>query len=190
MTFLQGLGWLDQIRRRGWSVAVHNDYKQNGESFTFWLFTCGDLAAKGEGRTDAEALEKVAAEIVRTLRTRGIGGDIGFERPRVVETVTTLTSHQAKALETKGTIPPVGDATDGTRCEECDAPYSCDDGCEPDGFCHSCAHRLAHQFKEGHEAVRDLARKLGVEVKACDCAPCMARLLERIVREVGRHSGE
>jgi hypothetical protein len=35
----------------------------NGESFTFWLFTKGDRCVKGEGRSDAEALDKVRAII-------------------------------------------------------------------------------------------------------------------------------
>lgn len=30
---------LDQLREAGWSVAVHNDYRKDGERFTFWLFT-------------------------------------------------------------------------------------------------------------------------------------------------------
>ena len=55
----------DVLRKRGWSVAVHNDYRQHGESFTFWLFTKGDRCARGEGRTDTEALGKVALEVVR-----------------------------------------------------------------------------------------------------------------------------
>lgn len=52
----------DDLRKRGWSVAVHNDYFIDGERYTFWLFT-NDLqagaCAKGEGRTDAEALDQV-----------------------------------------------------------------------------------------------------------------------------------
>lgn len=53
----------DTIRALGWSVAVHNDYRLNGEAYTFWLFTKGSRAAKGEGRTDADALAAVYAEI-------------------------------------------------------------------------------------------------------------------------------
>lgn len=49
----------DDIRAHGWMVAVHNDYRQNGETYTFWLFTKGDRAVKGEGRTDEEALNSV-----------------------------------------------------------------------------------------------------------------------------------
>lgn len=49
---------LNHLRKDGWSVAVHNDYRLHGEPHTFWLFTKGDRAAKGEGRTDAEALHE------------------------------------------------------------------------------------------------------------------------------------
>lgn len=51
----------DDIRAQGWTVAVHNDYRQGAESHTFWLFTKADRAIKGEGRSDAEALNQVRA---------------------------------------------------------------------------------------------------------------------------------
>lgn len=50
---------LSEFRRLGWIVAVHNDYKQEGFLHTFWLFTKGNRAAKGEGRSDEEALIQV-----------------------------------------------------------------------------------------------------------------------------------
>jgi hypothetical protein len=62
----------DDIRALGWTVAVHNDYRLNGEPHTFWLFTKPnptftpgnpfggyDCCVKGEGKTDAEALNAV-----------------------------------------------------------------------------------------------------------------------------------
>ena len=51
------------IRALGWTVAVHNDYSQKGEFYTFWLFTKGGRAVKGEGRSDAEALQEVRKQI-------------------------------------------------------------------------------------------------------------------------------
>jgi cytochrome c556 len=51
------------IRAAGWAVAVHNDYRLNGEPHTFWLFTKDGRAVKGEGKTDAEALSQVRAAI-------------------------------------------------------------------------------------------------------------------------------
>jgi hypothetical protein len=58
-----GLSSPDDLRAAGWSVAVHNDYRLNGENMTFWLFTHGSFAVKGEGRTDAEALDEVREQI-------------------------------------------------------------------------------------------------------------------------------
>lgn len=53
----------DDIRALGWSVAVHNDYRQNGKSYTFWLFTKDGRAIKGEGRSDATALMAVRKQL-------------------------------------------------------------------------------------------------------------------------------
>lgn len=57
----------DDIRADGWAVAVHNDYRLKGENHTFWLFTKGERAVKGEGKTDAEALDQVR-KIIREAR--------------------------------------------------------------------------------------------------------------------------
>lgn len=51
------------LRELGWSVAVHNDYRSNGEPHTFWLLTNGDRCVKGEGKTDAEALELIRQQL-------------------------------------------------------------------------------------------------------------------------------
>lgn len=53
----------DDLRNQGWTVAVHNDYRLHGEAHTFWMFTKGDRALKGEGRTDQEALAQIVAQI-------------------------------------------------------------------------------------------------------------------------------
>jgi hypothetical protein len=53
------VGVADDLRAAGWAVAVHNDYRLNGEAHTFWLFTKDGRAVKGEGKTDAEALAQV-----------------------------------------------------------------------------------------------------------------------------------
>lgn len=62
----------DDIRARGWVVAVHNDYKVNGEPYTFWLFTKGNLCAKGEGKTDLAALNEVRKVIDVSAVTRAV----------------------------------------------------------------------------------------------------------------------
>ncbi len=47
----------------GWAVACHNDYTMTGVSHTFWLFTKDGQAVRGEGKTDAEALDQVRVQI-------------------------------------------------------------------------------------------------------------------------------
>lgn len=49
------------LRSKGWRVAVHNDYRQDGKDYTFWLFTNGNVAVKGEGPTDLAALKIIAS---------------------------------------------------------------------------------------------------------------------------------
>lgn len=53
----------DDIRKEGWMVAVHNDYRQSGKLHTFWLFTKEDKAIKGEGETDQEALNIIRDQL-------------------------------------------------------------------------------------------------------------------------------
>ena len=55
----------DDIRATGWSVAIHNDYRLNGEDYTFWLFTKDGKAIKGEGRTDKEALYCIRKQLIK-----------------------------------------------------------------------------------------------------------------------------
>lgn len=55
---------LEFIRKRGGMVAVHNDYRLNGEFHTFWLFTFPDgTYLKGEGKTDTEAVASVRGQL-------------------------------------------------------------------------------------------------------------------------------
>jgi hypothetical protein len=58
---------VDWFRANGWAVAVHNDYRLNGEPHTFWLFTRGDRFVKGEGRSDAEALARAFVQADRAM---------------------------------------------------------------------------------------------------------------------------
>ena len=52
---------LHDLRRGGFMVAVHNDYRLDGVQHTFWLMTKGEIALKGEGKTDLEALQQIDA---------------------------------------------------------------------------------------------------------------------------------
>jgi hypothetical protein len=60
----------DDLRARGWTVAVHNDYRVGGRSYTFWLFTKNCIAIKGEGVSDSIALDQVRAAIGGAPLTR------------------------------------------------------------------------------------------------------------------------
>ncbi len=60
---LDGRSLPNDIRQAGWSVAVHNDYRIGEKSYTFWLFTKDDRCVKGEGRSDAEALDAVRSKL-------------------------------------------------------------------------------------------------------------------------------
>jgi len=54
---------LEGLRREGWVVAIHNDYRQGCRAFMFWLFTRGGKCFSGEGMTDREALEAVRKQV-------------------------------------------------------------------------------------------------------------------------------
>lgn len=60
----EGVASPDDFRRIGYSVAVHNDYRLDGEAHTFWLLTHPEGHwLKGEGRTDAEALDAIRSSL-------------------------------------------------------------------------------------------------------------------------------
>ncbi len=55
---------LDVMREAGWSVAAHNDYRQDGRLRVFWLFTHpGGRWLKAEGDSDLEAVSQVSSII-------------------------------------------------------------------------------------------------------------------------------
>lgn len=49
-------GELSGIRALGWTVAVHNDYRLDGQRHTYWLFTKGDRCQQAECPVEHEAL--------------------------------------------------------------------------------------------------------------------------------------
>ena len=55
----------NDIRALGWMVAVHNDYLLGDVPYAFWLFTNSTTGkfVKGEGRTDADALNEVRKKL-------------------------------------------------------------------------------------------------------------------------------
>jgi hypothetical protein len=74
----------DDLRKQGWAVAVHNDYRLNGERCTFWLLTRGDRCAKGEGRTDADALNEIRCALTSA------GGDTAAQKTFACGCVTCI----------------------------------------------------------------------------------------------------
>jgi hypothetical protein len=53
----------DDLRRQGWTVAVHNDYRQGGVEHTFWLVTKDGREFHGEGPRDEDALNAIRQQI-------------------------------------------------------------------------------------------------------------------------------
>ena len=59
----------DDLRSAGLLVAVHNDYLMHGNQYTFWLFVDrSGMSYKGEGLTDADALNQVRAVLAASRR--------------------------------------------------------------------------------------------------------------------------
>jgi len=71
---------LDALRRNGWMVAVHNDYRLDGVSHTFYLFTHpAGIWAKGEAETDVVALDRARSEAIeRMFRFRQLTDNMDF----------------------------------------------------------------------------------------------------------------
>lgn len=103
----------EDIRARGWVVAVHNDYRKDGVPHTFWLFTRADRCVKGEGMTDAIALEEVRRQL-----DRDESGDaqIGPVRTYSDSEVTTM----SRVSMTFGALPEESDFRAAFRdhCED------------------------------------------------------------------------
>ncbi len=55
----------DDLRAKGWMVAVHKDYRLRGDFRTFWLMTHNDSGwfLRGEGSTDAIALDSIGEQL-------------------------------------------------------------------------------------------------------------------------------
>lgn len=55
----------DDLRKLGWFVGIHNDYAVKGVPFTYWSLNhpASGRFLKGEGRTDAEALDQIREQL-------------------------------------------------------------------------------------------------------------------------------
>ena len=59
---------VDDLRKDGWSVAIHNDYRVGMLPSTFWGLSKGDRWIKGEGPDDASALDVIRTELAKEGR--------------------------------------------------------------------------------------------------------------------------
>jgi hypothetical protein len=88
---------LDVLRASGWAVAVHNDYRLNGNRHTFWLLTHpSGRYVKGEGPTDEVALDECLKQIDRF----SLGGAIGPYMTRLSESSETKIGRLELAFST------------------------------------------------------------------------------------------
>jgi hypothetical protein len=66
---MDDLDMLALLRKQGWRVAVHNDYRQHGMDCTFWLLTHpSGRWVKGEGVSDALALDQALRAVSQAQR--------------------------------------------------------------------------------------------------------------------------
>jgi hypothetical protein len=74
---------LASLRRAGWTVAVHNDFRLGGKPHTFWLLTheATKRYAQGEGQSDQEALEICAHEAAMVTEAPLMLHEPDFEEP-------------------------------------------------------------------------------------------------------------
>jgi hypothetical protein len=55
---------LHYLRANGWCVAVHNDYRKDGTTCTFWLLVDSEgWTVKGEGLSDAQAFNQIILQL-------------------------------------------------------------------------------------------------------------------------------
>jgi multidrug efflux pump subunit AcrA (membrane-fusion protein) len=76
---------LETLRSQGWRVAVHNDYKLNGDDYTFWLLTHPNGRwIKGEGRSDEDAICVLLDAARASHPAPAVGGEVGERVPQAV----------------------------------------------------------------------------------------------------------
>jgi hypothetical protein len=110
---------LAHLRAAGWSVAVHSDYRQNGEHFTFWLFTHENRRwIKGEGRTDEEALQAAVNDSQRDDTRTGLFAE-NLELKRRLAALSETSTAPAAPLATAsgGTYSQISHATTSAMAE-------------------------------------------------------------------------
>lgn len=101
---------LAELRERGYSVAVHNDYyiKDSKAWYTFWLFTHSDgHYFKGEGSTDHDALTQVMEQVVARMELRTTVTEALADKLEAgQQEFPVLTQHGHRHVESRGETVP------------------------------------------------------------------------------------
>ena len=89
---------VEALRKAGWSVAVHNDYRLSGEHHAFWLWTHPDgRYVKGEGRSDVEALTLCATAALDLASRAGVN-DKRLLALQAIKVITATTKDAVAGL--------------------------------------------------------------------------------------------
>lgn len=87
---------LDELRARGWSVAIHNDYRQGQTACTFWLLTHPNGRwVKSESDTDEAALAHCRQQIER-YSYEGVPGSLTLTLDGPTVTMTFMDKEHAR----------------------------------------------------------------------------------------------
>ena len=85
------MGEIETLRAAGWSVAIHNDYRLKGGTYTFWLLTHpSGRWIKGEGGSDEQALgqcirQAAAADMTGTVEAHDAAVAALAERDAIIK---------------------------------------------------------------------------------------------------------
>ena len=176
----------DALHKAGWRVAVHNDYRLNGEDHTFWLFTHPNGRwIKGEGRTDAEALSQCRASSSPAEPVAWAYGPQG-DPPTWFASTRWKASDIGKWTETPLYAVPAPPAGDQEKVGRCDIESNLT----------GCLHPEEHQGRCGYSSPvtgkSDLCEHCGEYVHDCSGHPVagdakLRKALEKIATRLSAH---
>lgn len=101
MNLIFGSPLTDDLHQEGLVVAIHNDYKLSNINHTFWLMIKDNIAYKGEGKTNIEALDQIREQ---------------YQKRSKMENTLTLISNEVERARRK--FPGAADLTVALM-EEC-----------------------------------------------------------------------
>lgn len=118
----------DDLRAKGWSVAVHNDYRVAGQAYTFWLMThSSGRWLKGEGTTDAIALDQIREVLAKEAAKATAKEEARIAASKSCNLHTDCAAAEARAAA-EGMPERFGPGTDRvTHCiiEDCEDCFGC-----------------------------------------------------------------